>query len=146
MGKSDKFKEKKVAAYKREFKAIETRDGKKDPLIVLSFKNFDINQGQSFSEWQTENLLALALEKLRSLCEYTIAQATNLGLLKIYSKSTFPTETAFEHPKHIPQDVDWSSMHIGNKPCIIGYFEDNIFYVVFLDKDHEFWITKKKHT
>ena len=73
MGKNDKFKEKKVAAYKRGFKAIETRDGKKDPLIVLSFKNFDINQGQSFSEWQTENLLALALEKLRSLCEYTIA-------------------------------------------------------------------------
>lgn len=91
--------------------------------------------------------MALALEKLRSLCEYTIAQATNLGLLKIYSKNSFPTETAFEHPKHIPQDIDWSSMHIGNKPCIIGYFEDrNIFYVVFLDKDHEFWITKKKNT
>ena len=50
MGKHDKFKEKKVPAYKRHFKEVDTRQGKKDPLIVLSFKNFDINQGQSFSK------------------------------------------------------------------------------------------------
>ena len=136
MGKHDKFKEKKV----------DTRQGKKDPLIVLSFKNFDINQGQSFSDWQADQLLALAFDKLRALCEYTIAQATNNGLLKIYTKVPFPPESAFVHPKHIPQDVDWSSMHIGNKPCVIGYFEDNIFHIVFLDKEHEFWITKKKNT
>ena len=146
MGKHDKFKEKKVAAYKRDFKEVETRQGKKDPLIVLSFKNFDINQGQSFTDWQTDELLALAIDKLRALCEYTIAQATNNGLLKIYTKVPFPPESAFVHPKHIPQDIDWSSMHIGNKPCVIGYFEDNIFHIVFLDKDHEFWITKKKNT
>ena len=91
-------------------------------------------------------LLALAFDKLRALCEYTIAQATNNGLLKIYTKVPFPPESAFVHPKHIPQDVDWSSMHIGNKPCVIGYFEDNIFHIVFLDKEHEFWITKKKNT
>jgi len=48
MGKHDKFKEKKVAAFKRDIKEIETRQGRKDPFIVLSFKNFDINQGQSF--------------------------------------------------------------------------------------------------
>ena len=146
MGKHDKFKEKKVAAYKRDFKEIETRQGRKDPLIVLSFKNFDINQGQSFADWQADELLALALEKLRALCEYTIPQATNNGLLKIYTKVPFPPESGFVHPKHIPQDIDWSSMHIGNKPCVIGYFEDNIFHIVFLDKDHEFWITKKKNT
>jgi hypothetical protein len=146
MAKYDKFKEKKVASYKRDFKEVETRQGKKDPLIVLSFKNFDIKQGQSFADWQADELLALAVDKLRALCEYTIAQATNSGLLKIYTKVSFPPNSAFVHPKHIPQDIDWSSMHIGNKPCVIGYFEDNIFHIVFLDKDHEFWITKKKNT
>jgi hypothetical protein len=115
MGKRDKFKEKKVASYKRDFKELDTRQGKKEPLIVLSFKSFDINQGQSFAEWQAEELLALTLDKLRSLCEYTIPQATNLGILKIYTKVPFPPESAFEHPKHVPPDVDWSSMHIGNK-------------------------------
>ena len=147
MGKQDKFKErKKVAAYKRELKDLEPKRGKKDPLIVLSLKNFDINQGQSFHEWQAEELLSVAMNKLRSLCEYTIAQATNAGMLKIYTKVPFPPESGFQHPKHIPPDVDWCSMHIGNKLCVIGYFEDNIFHIVFLDKDHEFWITKKKNT
>jgi hypothetical protein len=146
MGKSDKFREKKVASYKREFKKIDFKEGKKEPFIVLSLKNFDINQGQSFEEWQADELLALALQKLRSLCEYTIPQATNLGILKIYTKVPFPPESEFVHPKHVPDDVDWSSMHIGNKPCIIGYFEDNIFHVVFLDKEHDFWISKKKNT
>jgi len=146
MGKHDKFNEKKVAAYKRELKEVETKQGKKVPLIVLSFKNFDIKQGQSFEEWQAEELLSVAVNKLRALCEYTIPQATNAGMLKIYTKVPFPPESVFEHPKHIPPDIDWCSMHIGNKPCVIGYFEDNIFHIVFLDKDHEFWISKKKHT
>ena len=146
MGKQDKFKEKKIAAYKRDFKELETRQGRKDPLIVLSFKDFDINQGQSFAEWQAQELLALALDKLRALCEYTVPQAMSKGLLKIYTKVPFPPESGFVHPKHIPQDIDWSSMHIGNKPCVIGYFEDNIFHIVFLDKDHEFCKTQKKNT
>lgn len=146
MGKQDKFKTKKIAAYKREFKEVETKQGKREPFIVLSFKDFDIKQGQSFVEWQAEELLAVAIEKLRALCSYTIPQATNSGMLKIYTKVPFPPESAFEHPKHIPPDVDWVSMHIGNKPCVIGYFEDNIFHIVFLDKDHNFWITEKKHT
>ena len=146
MGKSDKFREKKVASYKREFQKIDLKEGKKEPFIVISFKNFDINQGQSFEVWQAEELLALAIQKLRSLCEYTIPQATNLGILKIYTKVPFPPESGFSHPKHVPDDVDWSSMHVGNKPCVIGYFEDNIFHIVFLDKEHEFWISKKKNT
>ena len=146
MGKDNKFKEKKQAAYKRETKNIETRSGKKDPLIVLSFKNFDVSQGQSFEDWQTEALLAVAISKLQVLCGYTIPQATNLELLKIYTKTTFPPHSKFTHPKHIPPNVDWCSMHLGNKPCVIGYFEDNIFHIVFLDKDHEFWIAEKKNT
>lgn len=146
MGKHDKFKEKKEPAYKRNLKQIETKQGKKDPLIVFSFKNFDINQGQSFAEWEAEQLLSVAINKLRALCQYTIPQATNAGMLKIYTKVPFPPESGFEHPKHIPPDIDWCSMHIGNKPCVIGYFEDNIFHIVFLDKEHEFWISKKKNT
>ncbi|MDX2281116.1 MAG: hypothetical protein NW218_16130 [Saprospiraceae bacterium] len=146
MGKHDKFKEKKESAYKRNLKQIETKQGKKDPLIVLSFKNFDINQGQSFDDWEAEQLLSVAINKLRALCQYTIPQATNAGMLKIYTKVPLPPESGFEHPKHIPPDIDWCSMHIGNKPCVIGYFEDNIFQIVFLDKEHEFWISKKKNT
>ncbi|MBL0336736.1 MAG: hypothetical protein IPP73_15860 [Chitinophagaceae bacterium] len=91
MGKQDKFRErKKIAAYKRELKDLDQKQGKKDPLIVLSFKNFDINQGQSFEDWQAEELLSVAVNKLRSLCEYNIPQAMAAGMLKIYTKVPFP--------------------------------------------------------
>lgn len=49
-GKQIKFKERNVSSYKREVKGIELKQGRKDPLIVLSFKDFDRNQGQSFEE------------------------------------------------------------------------------------------------
>lgn len=147
MGKHDKFNERKKAkAYERRLDNREIQKGKREPLIVLSFKNFDVNQGQSFEDWERGELLALAIQKLRALCEYNVGQAASAGLIKIYTKVPFPPESAFVHPKHVPPDVDWTSMHVQGKPCVIGYFEDNIFHVVFLDKEHEFWITQKKHT
>ena len=146
MGKQDKFNERHIASYKRELKGIETKQGRKEPLIVLSFRDFDRNQGQNFEEWEEEKLLALAISKLRDVCQLTKVQATTQQIIKQYSNVAFPPNTAFEHPKHVLPDVTWCSMHIQGKECIIGHFEDNIFYIVFLDKNHEFWISKKKNT
>jgi hypothetical protein len=146
MGRQDKFREKRTGSFKRELKNLEVRKGIKEPLVVLSFKDFDRNQGQSFSEWQDEKLLALTIEKLREICQYTVAQLLQQQIVKVYTKVSFPPNSSFTHPKHVPPDIDWSSMHIQGKPCVIGYFEDNIFHVVFLDKDHQFWKTEKKNT
>lgn len=146
MAKHNKFKERGPASYKREFKKIEPRQGKKEPLIVLSFKDIDRNQGQSFDNWEHESLLALAINKLREVCQLTVGQATSQQIIKPYTKVGFPPESGFTHPKHVLPDVTWCSMHIQGKECVIGYFDENIFYVVFLDKDHEFWKTKKKGT
>lgn len=63
-GKQHKFSERKTASYKREVGALDIRHGKREPLIVLSFRDFDRNQGQSFEEWEQEKLLALAVHKL----------------------------------------------------------------------------------
>lgn len=146
MGKHDKFKERSIASYKRELKGVETKQGRKEPLIVLSFRDFDRNQGQNFEEWEEEKLLALAISKLRDICQLTRVQATSQQIIKQYSNVDFPPNTVFEHPKHVLPDVVWCSMHIQGKECIIGHFEDNIFHIVFLDKNHEFWISKKKNT
>jgi len=145
-GKQNKFDPREAASYKRESKGIETRQGKKEPFIVLSFRDFDRNQGQSFEEWEEEKLLALAVSKLREVCQLTIGQATAQQIIKQYTKIGFPPESGFEHPKHVLPDVTWCSMHIKGKECVIGYFVDNVFQVVFLDKNHEFWKTKKKNT
>ena len=90
--------------------------------------------------------MALAISKLRDICQLTRVQATSQQIIKQYSNVDFPPNTAFEHPKHVLPDVVWCSMHIQGKECIIGHFEDNIFHIVFLDKNHEFWISKKKNT
>lgn len=41
------------------------------------------------------------------------------------------------------EDVQWSSLHINGRCCLIGHIVKNTFYLIFLDKDHRFWITKK---
>jgi hypothetical protein len=36
---------------------------------VLSFRDFDRNQGQGFEDWEKDQLLALAIEKLAAICQ-----------------------------------------------------------------------------
>jgi len=145
-GKHNKFNEREASSYKREFKGIELRSGRRDPFIVLSFRDYDVNQGQTFGDWEGNNLLALAISKLQAVCGLTRVEATQQQIIKEYGKGQFPPHSDFYHPAHVPPDVAWCSMHIQGKECVIGYFEDNIFNIVFLDKDHRFWITEKKHT
>lgn len=144
--KQRKFETRKAASYKRAVNSIDTKQGGKEPLIVLSFRDFDRNQGQSFEEWEQEQLLALAVSKLSDICQLTVGQATAQQIIKPYTKVDFPPESGFTHPIHVLPDVTWCSMHIKGKECVIGHFENNIFYIVFLDKDHEFWTTTKKNT
>ncbi|WP_028376057.1 hypothetical protein [Leeuwenhoekiella sp. MAR_2009_132] len=146
MGKGNKFKSRSKASLNRKSKTLETRDNKRETFIVLSFRDFDINQGQDFEEWEEAKLLALMINKLRAICQITMAQATAQQIIKPYTKVDFPPESAFTHPKHVLPDVTWCTMHIQGKECIIGHIEDNIFHIVFLDKEHEFWKTKKKNT
>jgi hypothetical protein len=113
-------------------------------LIDLGFRHFDRNQGQGFEEWEDERLLALTINKLREVCQLTVGQATAQQVIKPYTKTSFPPNSGFVHPKHVFPDAQWCTMHIQGKECVIGYFDDNIFQVVFLDKKHEFWKTKKK--
>lgn len=143
-GKHNKFNERKASSYKRELGNKAVRQGQKERLIVLSFKDFDRNQGQDFQEWEEEELLALAVSRLREVCQLTVKEAVAQRIIKPYT--SFPSNSKFKHPIHILPDVKWCSMHVQGKECVIGYFEDNIFQLVFLDKNHEFWITDKKNT
>jgi hypothetical protein len=145
-GKQNKYIERNAASYKRDLKSIEIRSGHRERFIVISFKDFDSNQGQSFGDWEVENLLALAVRKLQGVCGLTRIEAVQQQIIKEYPKGSFPDKSDFYHPKHIPEDIAWCSMHIQGKECVIGYFDDNVFYIVFLDKEHRFWISKKKHT
>ncbi len=130
--------------YSRTFKELEDRSSKRDPFIVLSLRNFDSSQGQSFQNWEEDSLLSLAINKLQHICALTVNEAKTRNIIKSYPN--FPPNSEFSHPKHIPNDIIWCSLHIQGKECVIGFFEDNIFHLIFLDKNHEFWITPKRNT
>jgi hypothetical protein len=144
-GKKHKFQEG-SGQYTRPLKNVAPREGKREPFIVFSFQNFDRNQGQSFEEWEQDNLLAKAMGKIHAICNLRKQEAITQQIIKQYPPKVFPPVSDFIHPNYIPTDIAWCSMHIQGKECVIGYFEDNIFHIVFLDKDHRFWVTEKKHT
>lgn len=116
------------------------------PKIVFSFKDFDNSQippGQSFEQWQKDGVLAYFLEQLTSICQWTIQEAQENGVLSIYKK--FPPDSDFKWPQHIASDVQWAVIKKvkGQKGRVAGHVIENVFYVVFFDKDHVFWKTKR---
>jgi hypothetical protein len=111
--------------------------------MVFSLRDFDYTQGQTFTEWQDGKILDVMMDKLREYCRKTLPEAQQ-ARLTIYGE--FPPESKFKAPVFIPQNAQWASLHIQGKECVAGHLVDNTFYIVFLDREHEFWPSKLKHT
>jgi hypothetical protein len=111
--------------------------------IVFSFKDFDHTQGQTFIQWEQASLLSEMMNKLKEYSRKTRMEAVKAGLREY---GIFPENSEFKKPHHITEDAIWASLHIQGKECVIGHLIDNIFYVVFLDREHKFWPSKLKHT
>lgn len=109
--------------------------------MVVSFKHIDQTQGQTFQQWETEGILADALETLSHYCKDTLQRQCSTDSFKHYKGFPPNDKTDYHQPSHVPQDADWASMHINGKQCLVGHIFKNTFYVVFLDKDHRFWIS-----
>jgi len=111
--------------------------------MVFSFKDFDQSQGQTFVEWEKLSLLSVMMDKIKEYSRKTIMEA---GKASFTTYGQFPPNSLFKYPKYITEDAIWASLHIKGKECIAGHIIGNIFYIVFLDTEHEFWPTGKKHT
>ena len=112
------------------------------PLLLFSFKDFDNNQcppGQTFKEWENTGLLADLMTKLMELSTKTRIKACQEKSIEIYG--AFPPNSDFHIPKYIEGDVEWGTIQDvgGQKHRVAGYVIGNVFYIVFLDKDHKFW-------
>lgn len=116
------------------------------PLMLFSFKDYRGNQqGQNYAEWQAQNLLASLMDKCGQICNCNRIEAENQGFIKVYRE--FPKKSEFENP--FPDvDLNWAViMKIGGqKPRAVGYVDGNVFYVVFLDAEHQFYPSSKKNT
>lgn len=129
--------------------------------LSFSFQYFDGSQeaGQDFKDWTNEQKDKL-LEKLKEYSRKTKQEWRNsrsggggLKILEIYGE--FPRNSDFAKPNHVPDNVKWSRFRMENMVRLIGFFVDDdvakekllstdIFYIVFLDKDHRFYKTEEK--
>lgn len=132
----------------------------------FNFSYFDSSQavGQSFDDW-TELQLRELLKKLKeystkSLDCWRNERVGKGGLKVLATYGVFPKRSLFVCPKHVPHQAQWGRFRLGYKIRLIGftvpaefhktlhpktgeYFDKNTFYVVFLDRDHGFYLTEE---
>ena len=128
---------------------VETRDPKPvridSDCIVFSFKYLvDVDEvGQTLSDWAKDDgkLLLGLLQKMVHLSKKTRATAGSDSTLTVYG--TFPdaAKTDFDCPPGLQAEKQWAVIRNlgGQKPRAAGFFRDNVFYLVYLDKEHKFW-------
>ena len=115
-------------------------------LLNFNFKDLDYTQcppGQTANEWEDKKVLADFIDKLRNLSNMSVTDVQQQGQLTIYD--AFPPKSGFKPPKALEGKVKWAVIKKvgGQKGRVAGYVYGNTFYVVFFDKDHKFWITKR---
>lgn len=122
-------------------------------LSLLHFQDNDVHSGQSLETWNNKNQLLEMLRSFKHITSYHISQLEADGKLTLYR--AFPSSSEFVIPEGLENklgckkdDINWGVIKSigGQKPRIAGFLYKNVFYVVYLDRDHKFCLTKKKHT
>ncbi|WP_425236121.1 hypothetical protein [Ulvibacterium sp.] len=136
-----------MASYDPEwYKSYERKRGKKPAVghkertITFSWVKLDINQGQSIKTWEEKGLLAELCEMMRQVGQYSTREVLARQMIKTYTKVGFPPNSEFDVPKHV-SPKNWSVLHIkpNSKEVVVGYIENDVFNIVFLDEEHKFW-------
>ena len=121
---------------------------KKRRIINFNLSKIVPDQGQTLEEWNKEGLLLKLNQRMKIVGALTREEALHQRILKEYSlkkdltEEGFPKESKFKKPSYLNPER-WAVMHLTNKSIevVAGYIEDDIFYIVFPDKDHHFWPT-----
>lgn len=131
----------------------------------FNFAYFDVQPAsQSFENWTElqrkelfSKLQAYSKECLQYWKDKPIGRK-NGNVLSIYG--AFPSNSDFNHPKHVPHEVEWGRFRLDCSCRLVGFilpkkydesihlqtgkrFDCNTFYIVFLDADHRFYKTKE---
>lgn len=112
----------------------------------VSFQYLDTTQkyGSGFKDWQKAGLLSKAMKTLQGYCCSTLLSQVNTTKFTVYGNFPPKDKTGFEFPEHVPEDAKWARIHIVGKAVLAGHIVRDTFYVVFLDKSHKFFKTKRE--
>ena len=150
MGKNKIPKTKKpkslISGLSESIKARQSEQELSNSLFLISLKDLDREQGQSLADWESEGILARAFDTMRNYCCSSLLSQSNTDKFTIYGNFPPRNATYFSYPKHVPEDAVWARIHVTGTQCIAGHIIGNVFFVVFLDKDHKFYKSKLKHT
>lgn len=155
MNHKNSKKDKRLANFPKE--SVETSYKTIKGLISFNFKYLDSEQEQRFSELTVEQFSKI-IEKLKWYSNENRIHWENerIGnkdrkVLEIYEN--FPLKSEFHHPNHIPAGVKWARFRLEGDQRFIGFMIDKtdvdkfnlspVFYIVFLDLFHKFYISKK---
>ena len=132
----------------------------------FNFSYFDTNQvGQNFIDWNDvsgNSKLNKLMEKMKEFTRQPLSYWRNLKIgkgkqggkgkrqhcLEVYGD--FPNNSAFKHPAHVPDDVHWARFRMDCGTRLVGFIlpesedqknDTNTFYLVFLDENHQFYLT-----
>ncbi len=127
---------------------IRQQGNKADKGVKRRCINFNLSkivpdQGQSLQQWNDDGLLLQLMERIKQIGALTREETIHQKLIKEYSSKTgFPPNSEFTNLPYLNPER-WAVMHITNNSIevVAGFIEDDIFYVVFLDKEHKFWPT-----
>ncbi|WP_058976147.1 hypothetical protein [Pseudomonas syringae] len=127
----------------------------------LNFFNRDQPHTSDFDKLEGGELLKLVNKLVnfsdKSLIGWSYETAGGHNLFVNYR--TFPSPSGFRHPACVPHDVEWCRFRIGSKLRLIGFvipnsfhgvmkdgfcYDKNTFYVVFIDKEHKFYMTEER--
>ena len=122
-------------------------DGVFDRHIVFSFKYFTSDDGQSFEDWERENILSDLNNKLKNFSSKSKIELLRDKTLEIYE--AYPKGSKFSQPKNLMfSGIKWARFRVTGQRRLIGFFLDenilvntekaDVFFVVFLDKNHLF--------
>jgi len=139
-------KERKDPAYLREQGKRQANTPKRRKITFSLTKHLP-NQGQTIEDWDKLGLLVLLYNRLKFVGQYTASEVRLNQYIKEYTKVDFPPNSEFKSPTHIT-GIIWAVMHItqNSKEVVVGYIEDDVFYIIFLDAEHKFWPSTLKNT
>ena len=111
----------------------------------VSFQYLDKTQkfGSGFLDWQRAGLLSKMLDVFQGMCCRSLPEQVDGSKFTIYGDFPPPDKTLFEKPAAVPEDAKWARIHITGPVVVVGHVVQDTFYVVFLDKTHKFWLTKR---
>jgi len=111
----------------------------------ISLQHFDPSQayGSGYKDWQKVGLLSKALEVLQGFCKRPLLEQIDGDKFTKYGDFPPDEKTKFIRPRHVPEDACWARIHITGTAVLAGHVDHDTFYLVFLDKTHKFFLTKK---